>query len=307
MKVVLTAVLIILLHALPFRDSYSQLFNEHTYKFSKVMDWLDSYYVDSINQKEIVEGAIKSVLQDLDPHSVYISAEEVQRMNEPLQGNFEGIGISFHILFDTIYVISPISGGPSENVGILAGDRIIMVEGKPIAGIGLTNTDVFDLLRGPKGTKVTLSVKRQGVNKLIDFTITRDKIPIFSIDASYMINNNTGYIKISRFAFTTVDEFVEAFGKLKQQGLEHLILDLSENGGGYLDKAVELADHFLDGDKIVVYTEGLNTERKYYKTSSRGVFENGELIVLMDEGSASASEILAGAIQDWDRGLIIGR
>lgn len=290
-----------------FQDGNAQVFNENTYKFSKVIDWLDTYYVDSVNQDDLVEDAIVNLLHELDPHSAYISKEEVQRMNEPLEGNFEGIGISFNILKDTIYVVSPIAGGPSEKVGIQAGDRIVKINDKNVAGIGVTNSDVFEKLRGKKGTKVDVSIKRKGVNQLLDFTITRDKIPIYSIDASYKVNDNTGYIKLNRFASTTIDEFEEATKKLKKQNVKNLILDLSDNGGGYLDVAVKLADHFLTDSKLIVYTEGLHSPRREYKATAKGDFEEGNVVIIIDEGSASASEIVAGAVQDWDRGIIVGR
>ncbi|MFW6248997.1 MAG: S41 family peptidase, partial [Bacteroidota bacterium] len=225
----ISVLLIILLQSVFFHAS-AQLFNENTYKFSKILDWLDSYYVDSVNQDEIVEEAIINLLKDLDPHSAYISSEEVKRMNEPLEGNFEGIGISFNILNDTLYVITPISGGPSEKVGIQAGDRIVEIDGKNVAGIGLSNTEVFEKLRGKKGTKVDVTVIRKNVNRQLNFTITRDKIPIFSIDAAYPVNERTGYIKINRFSSTTMDEFDDAARGLKDHGVENLILDLTGNG-----------------------------------------------------------------------------
>ena len=287
--------------------AFSQPVYKQSFKFAKFLDYLDSYYVDSVDTEEMVETAIKKILEDLDPHSTYIPPEELKKMREPLEGNFEGIGISFNILHDTLYVISPISGGPSERVGVLAGDKIIEVDGDGIAGTGITNEDVFSLLRGKKGTKVTISVLRKSSSELIDFEITRDKIPIFSVDASYMINPNTGYIKINRFSATTVEEFQEAAATLVKNNAVNLVLDLTGNGGGYLDAAVKLADEFLPEGKIVVYTEGLNTARREYLTTSAGSFENGNVIVLIDEGSASASEIVSGAIQDWDRGIIIGR
>lgn len=300
--------LILILVAFTAQYSFTQVFNENTYKFSKVIDWLDTYYVDSIDQDELVEDAIINLLHELDPHSSYISKEDVQRMNEPLEGNFEGIGISFNILKDTIYVVSPISGGPSEKVGIQAGDRIVKINGQNAAGIGITNADVFEKLRGKKGTKVNVSVKRRGYkDELLDFTITRDEIPIFSIDASYKVNDNTGYIKLNRFASTSIEEFEEAAKELKKQNVNNLILDLSDNGGGYLDVAVKLADQFLENSKLIVYTEGLHSPRRDYKATKKGHFEEGNVVIIIDEGSASASEIVAGAIQDWDRGIIVGR
>lgn len=287
--------------------SHSQAIYEQALKFGRILEWIDRYYVDYVDQKDLVEDAIIEMLKELDPHSSYLTKKEALETNEPLQGNFEGIGISFSILYDTIFVISPISGGPSEKVGILAGDRIVKVEGKNVAGIGITNEDVFRLLRGEKNTKVTISVLRRNVDELLDFTITRDKIPIFSIDASYKVKDNIGYIKINRFSLTTITEFREAIEKLKSQNVNNLILDLSGNGGGYLDVAIKLADQFLDDEKLIVYTEGINNPRREYLSTSKGVFETGNILVIIDEGSASASEIVSGAIQDWDRGIIIGR
>lgn len=289
-------------------SAYGQFpFDEQGLKFSKVLDWIDNYYVDSVNKEELVEQAIYEVLNELDPHSSYLTREEVQAMNEPLLGNFEGIGISFNILFDTVYVVSPVSGGPSERVGLKAGDRIIKVDGKNIAGIGVTTEDVYHLLRGSKGSQVMVSVKRRQIPQLIDFRITRDKIPINSIDASYKVTDGIGYIKINRFSQTTMDEYMAAMRGLKRQGINSLIIDLTGNGGGYLDVAVNLADQFIKADKLLLYTEGLNSPKKEYYATRDGNFENGNLVVLIDEGSASASEIVSGAIQDWDRGIIVGR
>ena len=276
-------------------------------KFGRLLRLIDSYYVDSVNIEEVTEKAIVSVLSELDPHSVYMSKDEVDKMNEPLVGNFEGIGISFNIFKDTLLVLTTISGGPSEKVGLMAGDRIIEVDNKNIAGTGLKNSDVFDLLRGDKGTKVELKVLRKHAPDLLDFTIIRDKIPIFSLDASYMINKSTGLIKLNKFSATTNDEFIEAMKDLKLQNIQNLILDLRGNGGGYLNTAIEISEQFLNNDELVVYTSGLNEPKREYKASSSGEFKKGNLVVLVDESSASASEIVAGAIQDWDRGIIIGR
>lgn len=298
---------VFLISVLSGKFSISQVVYEQTFKFGRVLEWIDKYYVDSVDQKDIVENAIIEVLKELDPHSSYLTKKEVEEMNEPLQGNFEGIGISFNILNDTIFVISAISGGPSEKVGIKAGDRIIKVEGENVAGVGITNNDVFRLLRGSKGTKVTVTVLRRSINETIDFTIIRDKIPIFSVDASYKVKDNIGYIKINRFSLTTIEEFKEALEELKTEGVNTLILDLTGNGGGYLEVAIRLADQFLDDEKLIVYTEGTNNPRREYNATSRGEFETGNILVITDEGSASASEIVAGAIQDWDRGIIIGR
>ena len=276
-------------------------------KFGRLLRLVDGYYVDSVNINKLTETAIVSLLSELDPHSTYISKEEVDKMNEPLKGNFEGIGISFNIFKDTLLVTSTISGGPSEKVGLRAGDRIVEVNDTSIAGIGLKNSDVFDLLRGKKGTRVNLTVLRKPGNQLLDFTIIRDKIPIFSLDASYMIDESTGYIKLNKFAATSTDEFLEAMQELKKQNIKNLILDLRGNTGGYLKTAIEISDQFLNDRDLVVFTEGINEPKREYRASWRGSFKTGNLVVLIDENSASASEIVSGAIQDWDRGVIIGR
>jgi len=281
---------------------------DNTMKFGRLLRLVDSYYVDSTKIKDLTEKAIVEVLRNLDPHSVYISKEEVEKMNEPLQGNFEGVGISFNVFRDTLMVVTTIPGGPSEKVGLRAGDRIVQVDAKKVAAIGLKNTDVYDLLRGKKGTKVDLKIKRKGEPNLLDFTVIRDKIPINSLDASYMLNENTGYIKLNKFSATTTSEFFDAIKELKTSAkLNSLVLDLRGNGGGYLTAAIELADQFLTAYKLVVYTSGLHAEKKEYSATPLGELEQGKLIVLIDEGSASASEIVSGAIQDWDRGVLIGR
>jgi carboxyl-terminal processing protease len=276
-------------------------------KFGRLLRLVDGYYVDSTNIDELTEKAIIHLLSELDPHSVYLSKEEVDEMNEPLVGNFEGIGISFNIMKDTLLVLTTISGGPSEKVGLRAGDRIIEVDHKNVAGIGLKNRDVYDLLRGDKGTKVELKVLRRKSAELLDFTIIRDKIPIYSLDASYMIDDKTGFIKINRFSATTNDEFVEAMQELKKQNIKNLILDLRGNGGGYLKTAIEISEQFLKTNDLIVFTEGLNEPRREYRVAVGGMFQTGNLVVLVDEFSASASEIVAGAVQDWDRGIVIGR
>jgi carboxyl-terminal processing protease len=234
-----------------------------------------------------------------------LSKKELKEANEPLQGNFEGIGIQFNILNDTIVVVSPIPGGPSEKLGIMAGDKIVKIEGKNVAGIGITNSQVIKTLRGPKGTKVNVTIYRKG--KLIDFTIVRDKIPIYSVDASYMIDDEVGYIKLNRFAQTSIRELEEAIKKLQAKGMKRIILDLTGNVGGYLHVAVQLADEFLDEGKLIVYTEGLHSPRQEFRSTARGLLEKGKVVIMVDEGSASASEIVSGAIQDWDRGILVGR
>ena len=277
------------------------------YKIVRFMQYVSSDYVDTLDIDNLVDDAIKETLQNLDPHSVYISKEDVKAMNEPLEGNFEGIGVEFNILNDTLMVVNPVPGGPSERVGIVAGDRIIKIDNEVVAGIGLKNSDVFKKLRGDKGTKVVVEILRKNWPKTLEFTITRDKIPIYSLDASYMVTKRIGYIKLNRFAQKTKDEFLEALHKLKEQKMKDLILDLRGNGGGYLNASVALADHFLDDDQMIVYTEGRNVPNTEYKSTINGEFTRGRLIILIDEGSASASEIVSGAVQDWDRGIIIGR
>lgn len=276
-------------------------------KFGRLLRLVDSYYVDTANIDQLTEKAVIHLLGELDPHSVYISKEEVQRMNEPLEGNFEGIGISFNIFKDTLLVVTTIPGGPSEKVGLRAGDRITEVDGKNIAGKGLKNSDVFDMLRGKKGTSVEIKVHRRSTGEILDFKIIRDEIPIYSLDASFMINKNTGYIKLNKFAATTTEEFTEAMVELEEQNIQNLILDLRGNGGGYLKTAIEISDQFLKNEKLVVYTNGVNETQREYNATSRGVFEKGNLVVLINESSASASEIVSGAVQDWDRGVIVGR
>jgi len=268
---------------------------------------ITNFYVDSVNNEYLAREAIEAMLLQLDPHSVYIPAEDVKYMKEPLDGNFEGVGIEFVIYQDTLIVVSPIIGGPSEKVGIRGGDRIVAVDGKNIASIGLKNSDVFSLLKGKKGSQVNLKVIRKGMATEMDFKVKRDKIPIYSIEAAYMATAETGYIKISRFAATTYDEFISALKKMKAEGMKNLVLDLRGNGGGYLKSALGIVDEFMGGNKLMLYTQGNAVKRRNYFSKKGGLFQKGELLVLLDEGSASASEIVAGAIQDWDRGIIMGR
>jgi carboxyl-terminal processing protease len=247
------------------------------------------------------------MLQDLDPHSSYIKSEDLLSLNEPLEGNFEGVGIEFNIIGDTIVVISPISGGPSKALGIEAGDRILQIEDQLVAGIGVTNKEVIGLLRGPKGTTVSVSIKRRGTTALLEYNITRGQIPINSVEVSYMVNDSVGYIRISRFSATTYDEYMSAFSSFPQESIKGLVLDLRGNPGGYLSAATALSDEFLDAGELIVYTEGKAQPQRPYYSTDRGDFKTGKIIVLIDEGSASASEIVAGAIQDNDRGMILGR
>ena len=275
---------------------------EAAQKFGTLMRYIGQVYVDSVNVEELTEQAIVNMLEELDPHSVYFSADELKEADEPLNGNFEGIGVQFNIFKDTIMVVSPISGGPSEKLGIRSGDRIVEVDGENAAGIGITNRDVMKLLKGPKGTVVQVGIKRDGEKELLlSFDIVRDKIPIYSIDAAHMVDKKIGYIKVSRFAKTTMDEFQSAIQTLQGQGMKDLILDLQGNGGGMLRTAIAMSDEFLSGDKLIVYTEGRSFEREDTFAQYKGLFEKGRLVVLIDEASASASEIVSGAVQDWDR------
>lgn len=276
-------------------------------KLDKLITYVKNRYVDTVNTEQLEEKALTTFMQNLDPHSGYISAKEAKAMNEPLQGNFGGIGVEFNILKDTIRVVSAIAGGPSEALGIQAGDMIIKVEGKNVAGIKITNQQVIDKLRGESGTKVNVSIQRRGNKQLTNYTITRGEIPIYSIETAYMVSKVAGYIKISRFGATTFEEYLNAFDKLKAQGMQQLILDLRGNPGGYLDAAVKLSDEFLSRGKKIVYTEGRMQARQDYDATQKGNFEKEKLVILIDEGSASASEIVAGAVQDNDRGIIVGR
>lgn len=264
-------------------------------------------YVEGVNDSVLVEDAIKGMLENLDPHSSYTPAKEVKALTEPLEGNFEGIGIQYNLLDDTLIVIQPVSGGPSEKVGIVAGDRIITVDDSTIAGRKLTTTDIQRLLRGPKGSKVNLGVMRQGVSGIQSFTVVRDKIPVFSIDAKYMVDPTTGYIRINNFGATTHEEFVTAVNELKAKGMTDLIVDLQSNGGGYLQAAVEISNEFLSAGDMIVFTEGRAMSRRDYRANGSGILKSGKVVVLTDSYTASASEILSGAIQDNDRGIIIGR
>lgn len=276
-------------------------------KISDIITYIEQEYVDTVDRERLMDLSIEKMLQSLDPHSSYITAADLNAANEPLEGNFEGIGVEFHIQDDTILVVSAISGGPSEAVGIRAGDRIVKVNDTLVAGIGITNNDVMQKLRGPGGTKVRVKIFRRGTQRLMDFTITRGKIPIYSLDVSFMANQQTGYIRISRFAATTYDEFMEACSKLLGQGMQRLIIDLRGNPGGYLDAATKIADEFIADGKSIVYTEGKSRPRADYDATGGGKYESLPVVVLVDEGSASASEILAGALQDWDRATIVGR
>lgn len=276
-------------------------------KLDELMDYIVREYVDSIGRDSLTDMTIEDLLGNLDPHSAYIPASDLQATNEPLNGNFEGIGIEFNILRDTIYVVTAIPGGPSEKAGIRSGDKIITVDGKKFAGTGITSDMVFKKLKGKGGTVVQIGVLRFANGKIETFKITRGKIPIYSVDAAYMMDSITGFIKISRFATTTYAEFKEALEKLQKNGMQQLLLDLRGNPGGYLDAAIAISDEFLPKGKMIVYTQGNSKPRQNSIASEKGIFETQKLAVLIDENSASASEIVAGAVQDNDRGIIVGR
>jgi len=276
-------------------------------KLNSILNIIEADYVDSVNRNDLVEAAIPAILRKLDPHSVYIPAKDLARANEPLQGNFDGIGISFNLLTDTILVISTIPGGPSEKIGLLAGDKIIYVNDSLVAGRKLSEEKVMSMLKGPRGTMVRLKVLRKGHPELLPFDITRGKIPIYSIDIGYMVNEKTGYIKINNFAINTSEEFIKILRELKEQGMTNLILDLRQNSGGVMESATRIANQFLKEGEMIVYTKGRSQPRTEVKATGKGEFDSGKLVILIDEWSASASEILAGAIQDNDRGTIIGR
>ncbi|MCQ2305699.1 MAG: S41 family peptidase [Bacteroidales bacterium] len=276
-------------------------------KFATTMYLIDNFYVDTANSDKLVEEAIVAVLKELDPHSAYISKKDVEKANEPLVGSFEGIGVTFQLIRDTITVISPTAGGPSEKVGIMTGDKFIKIDGEDAFGKKVNNEYVQKHLRGKKGSKVTVSVMRGSDPELIDFEIIRDKIPLNSINAAFMLNDQIGYIKLDQFARDSDEEFKKAFAKLSSQGMKSLVFDLRGNTGGFLSTAIELVDEFLTEDKLIVFQEGLHQPRQEWRSTSNGLFTKGNLVVLIDEGSASASEILSGAIQDHDRGVVIGR
>ena len=268
---------------------------------------ISTLYVDSVNEDKLIEDAIKGMLENLDPHSTYTDAKETKELEEPLQGEFSGVGIQFNMNKDTLYVIQTIPGGPSERVGVLAGDRIIMVNDSLIAGVKMKNSDIQKRLRGKKGTKVTIQVKRAGVPDLITFRITRDNIPLHSIDAQYMLDGQTGYLRISRFGAKTHEEMMDALKSLEKQGMTQLIMDLSDNGGGYLNAAIDMCNEFLERGQLMVYTEGDNTPRNEANANGWGDYKDLPMVVIVNQYSASAAEIFAGAMQDWDRAPVVGR
>lgn len=274
-------------------------------RLNQVFQMIDENYVDTPDMDSLSEVAISAMLKDLDPHSLYIPARDVQKANEGLQGNFEGVGVSFQIVKDTIRIADVIAGGPSEKVGVLPGDKILKIDGLPAVGDSVDNNFVQKHLRGKKGSKVVIRVLRNG--KEYDFNVVRGTVPIYSIDSYFMANDTVGYIRLIRFARTSVKEFRDACNNLRKKGMNSLILDLRGNTGGFLDVAYGLANEFLSGKKLIVYTEGRKQKRQNYVSNNRGIFQSGKLVVLIDEGSASASEIVAGAVQDWDRAVLVGR
>ncbi len=305
----LTVILVVFFSFISVNSSFaqSQEIRDNIQKLVALYQLIDYAYIDSVEMNELVDNAIIETLKELDPHSSFIPKKEIERAEEPLRGSFEGIGITFQIFKDTILVIAPVPGGPSESLGIMAGDKIVKINDTSAYGDKVNNQYVMDRLRGKKGTEVDVSIYRKGRKDLIEYTIVRDKIPINSIDAIFMASPEIGYIKLNRFSSTSMNEFKDAVADLKDQGMSNLILDLRGNSGGYLSTAVDLSDQFLQGGSLIVYTEGLKSPEQKYWASPGGSFTSGKLVVLINEGSASASEIVSGAVQDWDRGLVIGR
>jgi carboxyl-terminal processing protease len=293
-----------------FQFSFSQdqtLKNKNAQKFDEILTYVNKLYVDTVNDDQLTDAAIVALLEKLDPHSTYISKDEVNEANERINGSFVGIGIRFQILKDTLIVVQTIPGGPSEKLGIRSGDKIVTIEGKNVAGIGLKTSQVREKLMGELGTKVKIEVQRKNINKPLDYIITRDKIPVNSVDCSYMINEKTGYIKLNSFSKSTTQEIEESIKLLKKKGMKNLIFDLQDNGGGLLNAAKIVSDQFLSENKLIVYSVGKAQPKQDLYAGQKGNWEKGRLLVLTNENSASASEIVSGAIQDWDRGLIVGR
>lgn len=287
--------------------SRSNSASRHQQKLLMVENIVNNLYVDNVDEEKIVENAVRGILENLDPHSSYSTKEETTSSQETMQGSFSGIGIQFNMQKDTLYVVQTIAGGPSEKVGILPGDRFIAVDDSIIAGRKLKNTDIMKRLRGPKGTKVNIKVKRGSNAELLEFRITRDDIPLNSIDAVYMADGKTGYIRLSRFAATSYKEFKDAITKLKKQGMQQLILDLTDNGGGYMQIAAQIANEMLNRGNLIVYTQGRKSPRQNLNADGSGTFRTQKVVVMINQFSASASEILSGAVQDWDRGVVVGR
>ncbi|MDD4395394.1 MAG: S41 family peptidase, partial [Bacteroidales bacterium] len=281
--------------------------NPEMQKLNEIIGYIDNYYLDTVQKDLLYQDAINGMLQALDPHSVYINAEENKQLSESLNGAFEGVGIQFNIMNDTVMVVATVHGGPSEKVGIRAGDRIVSVDGKSVAGNGIKNEEVFKILRGKKNTTVKIGIKRPSFSQIYFYNVIRDVIPTYTVDVSYMIDNQIGYIKINQFGENTYNEFMSAIYSLRKQGLQSLILDLRGNPGGYLNTAIDICDELLPNKEMIVYTEGLKVPSNQIFATKRGSFEKGKLVVLIDDFSASASEIVAGAVQDNDRGWVVGR
>jgi carboxyl-terminal processing protease len=305
-KIKTTALLVSLIFSCSI-ELVAQVFSEPALKFGQFLNLVNSYYVDTVNQQRLVDQAIVNLLKQMDPHSTYIDKKDVRATNEPLEGNFEGIGISYTVINDTVFITSVHQDGPAEKEGVKAGDRLMTINMENIAGIGIKVKGIKERLQGNRDSGVKIGIWRKGEKKRREFVLIRQKIPIKSVESCYMVSASIGYIKLTRFSASTLAEFKTALQNLKKNGISKLILDLRDNGGGYLNVAIAMADEFLSDDKRIVYTEGLNSPKTENKSEISGNFENGSLAVLIDEGSASASEILAGAIQDWDRGVIIGR
>ena len=280
---------------------------EAVLKYITAMAYIENLYVDSVDTQKITEASLKGMLEKLDPHSTYATPKEVKEFKEPLDGAFDGIGVQFNILEDTLIVIQPVIKGPSEKVGVIAGDRIITVNDTAIAGVKMSKEEIMKRLRGPKGTKVKLGILRSGIKDMLYFTVTRDKIPVKSIDAVYMIRPQIGYIRIGSFGATTYSEFVEGLKELKKKGMRDIIIDLEDNGGGYLQAAVEIANEFLASNELIVYTRGRVIQRQEFRANGNGMMQDGKVVILTNEFTASAAEIVSGAIQDQDRGIIVGR
>ncbi len=306
-RISLAAVALFTALGITAQSTNTQFNNSPLHKLLLAESAINQIYVDSVDENKVVEDAINGMLKQLDPHSVYTPAKDVKALTEPLEGNFEGIGVQYNMVEDTLVVVQPVSDGPSEKVGILAGDRIVTVNDTSIAGQKLTTDDIKRKLRGPKGSKVKLGIMREGVKGLHHFTVTRGKIPVYSIDASYMIDSTTGYVRITSFGATTPQEFTGAIHKLRDAGMTDLVLDLQSNSGGYLQAAIEVSNQFLDKGDLIVFTEGRAMPRREYRADGHGMFKTGRVVVLIDSYTASAAEIVSGAIQDNDRGLVIGR
>ena len=304
MKKITISIIFLLVSIMLFAQSNRSNLRENISKYTQLLYLIDTYYLDTVKMEKLVDEAIFSTIKELDPHSAYITKEDVKAMSEPLEGEFEGIGIEFAIINDTLTVQATISGGPSETVGLLAGDKILAVDNEEIAGKSITNDKVFKLLRGAKGTKVALDVLREGAN--LEFVVVRDKIPLYSVDAAYFIQGGIYYIKLSRFAMSSGEEIAKALLSAEKP-IQGVVLDLRGNAGGYLHTAIEIADQFLKKDQLIVYTEGRNIYPLRESATGKGFYQDNPLVVLIDENSASSSEIVAGAIQDWDRGILIGR